>query len=128
MRFPLSWNRRTKIIRVKEPLPNLNIFDVKSFSELMGINKTILESDMAYFAVDSETYFVYRLRKRNFKPSIRYVEKVIYEPNQNFVELDAKELLKLACDINSELLQTPDSLIMLTSGIVFISKLRGKLK
>jgi len=120
------WSRRTKIIRVKEPLPNLTIFDVKTFSELKGISKTILESDRAYFAVDSETYCMYRLRKRNFKPSIRYVEKVSYLPDQNFVELDAKELLKLACDINSELLQTPDSLIMLTSGIVFISKLTKK--
>ena len=118
----MKW-KRTRIIKVDSPPLNLPVFDVKNYGELQKINRTIMESENAFYAVDFQSNFVYRLRKKNFNPNIRQVESVAFQPDQNIVIIGVKELLELAADLNSEVLETSDSLIMLTSGIVFISKL-----
>ena len=115
------FRRKPKTIQVNSFPPTAElIFDVNSLSELKRNFKKIVETPNAYYANDEDGVF-YRFRKGNFKPITRHIKYATYHPEQNMVVLDRKELESIATTYNSELLETNDAVLLLTSGLVFIS-------
>lgn len=115
------FRRKPEIIRVSELIPfGENIFDVRSLDTLKKNFKRIYETDSAYFARNNDGIF--RFKKPNFKPVIRKVEAVVYDPSESMVFLSRETLEAIAITYGSEILETDHQLLILMSGLLFIAE------
>lgn len=114
-------NRKPRIIKIRELTPyDEPVIDVADFNELIDNFKELYETERAFYGRNEDGIF--RFRKANFKPKIRKVQAVTYDPAESMVFLSVEGLMELACDYEGQVLETDQAFLIMTPGIVFIAE------
>jgi len=118
--------KKRQVVRVSRLLPSFlgPVFDVPSLDILQQNCAKLYDADDVSYGVSEGSVLMFR--KKNFKPNIRRVEKILCNPELNQVHLSREELDELSTDYGFEVLQTPTCSVVITDRIVFISEKDGR--
>lgn len=118
--------RKTRFIKVKRMPEEKTVLDVDSLDTLKRDFDPIFETDNCFFTADYDT--VYRVRKKGFKPTVRKVEKISYQPMDTQIFLSRKALFDMAADLGFTIWETADAYLVFGASMVLVCEKKKKVR